>query len=138
MRAFLDTNVLLDSILDRDDRQFCNDAAVILKMGRNGVLELFMSILSIPTIAYVIKNVNAERKRAIIQDITSIVKVLPALPEHVSAMLESPLSDIEDSLQLLSAKEGACDIIVTRDLNGFQQSDIPAICPADLLSRILD
>lgn len=138
MRTFLDTNVLLDSILDRDDQTFCNDAAAILKLGRNGALELFMSILSIPTIAYVIKNVNADRKRAIIQDITSIVKVLPALPEHVSAMFESPLSDIEDSLQLLSAKEGACDIIVTRDLNGFMQSDLPVISPKDLLSRILE
>ena len=97
-----------------------------------------MSILSIPTIAYVIKNVNAERKRTIIQDITAIVKVLPALPEHVTAMLESPISDIEDSMQLLSAKDGACDIIVTRDIDGFRQSDIPAISPEDLLSRILE
>lgn len=138
MRAFLDTNVLLDSILDRDERRFCEDAAAILKLGRNGLLELCMSILSIPTIAYVIKNVNAERKRTIIQDITAIVKVLPALPEHVTAMLESPISDIEDSMQLLSAKDGACDIIVTRDIDGFRQSDIPAISPEDLLSRILE
>ena len=61
-----------------------------------------------------------------------------AFPEHVSAALESSLTDIEDALQLLSAKEGGCDIIVTRDQEGFRLSNIPAITPEDFLSRILE
>lgn len=138
MRLFLDTNVLLDSILERENPQFSEDASTVLEMGREGTVELCMSILSVPTIAYVIKNVTAARKRAIIQNLTSIVKVLPALPEHVDAMLESPLPDLEDALQLLSAKDGGCELVVTRDLDGFHQSDIPAITPEDLLRRILE
>ena len=138
MRAFLDTNVLLDTIVERDNRQFSEDAAIILELGKNGTLELCMSILSVPTIAYVLKNMNGARKKAIIQDLSSIIEVLPALPEHVHEMLESPLSDIEDALQLLSAKEGRCELIVTRDTGDFAQSDIPAITPENLLSRILE
>ena len=138
MRAFLDTNVLLDTIVERDNRQFSEDAAIILELGKSGTLELCMSILSVPTIAYVLKNMNGARKKAIIQDLSSIIEVLPALPEHVHEMLESPLSDIEDALQLLSAKEGRCELIVTRDTGDFAQSDIPAITPENLLSRILE
>ena len=138
MRAFLDTNVLLDTIVERDNRRFSEDAAVILELGKNGTLELCMSILSVPTIAYVLKKMNGAMKRSIIQDLTSIIEVLPALPEHVHEMLESPLNDIEDALQLLSAKEGRCELIVTRDTCDFVHSDIPAITPENLLSRILE
>lgn len=138
MRAFLDTNILLDTIVERDNRQFSEDAAIILELGKNGTLELCMSILSVPTIAYVLKKMNGTRERSIIQDLTSIIEVLPALPEHVHEMLESPLSDIEDALQLLSAKEGRCELIVTRDTGDFVHSDIPAITPESLLSRILE
>ena len=138
MRAFLDTNILLDGVLSRDKSLFSKNAAAIIKMGREGTVELCMSILSISTIAYVIKNVTSAKKKSIIQDLCSVVHVLPSLPEHVDAMLKSPLRDIEDAFQLLSAKEGGCDLIVTRDLEDFRLSDIPAIAPEDFLSRILE
>ena len=138
MRAFLDTNVLLDSVIERDNLQFCLDAEAILRAGQSGTADLFMSVLSIPTIAYVVKNVTQDVKKAKLCALTSIVKVLPSIPEHVVAMLESPLTDVEDALQLLSAKEGGCDLLVTRDLEGFRLSDIPAITPKDFLSRILE
>jgi len=138
MRAFLDTNVLLDSIIERENRQFSEDADLILKLGKNGTLDLCMSILSLPTIAYVVKNVTVAGKKAIIKTLTSYIEVLPALPEHVNEMLDSPLNDIEDALQLLSAKSGGCDIIITRNVADFHQSDIPAITPEQLLNRILE
>ena len=138
MKVFLDTNVLLDTIVERDNPQFTDDASTILSLGETQVIELFMSALSIPVIAYVIKNVNATRKKAIIKDLISIVKVLPSLPQHVDNILESTMNDIEDALQVQSAKEGQCDIIVTRDIADFKESDIPVISPQDLLSRIIE
>lgn len=138
MKVFLDTNVLLDTIVERDNPQFTDDASTILSLGETQVIELFMSALSIPVIAYVIKNVNATRKKAIIKDLISIVKVLPSLPQHVDNILECTMNDIEDALQVQSAKEGQCDIIVTRDIADFKESDIPVISPQDLLSRIIE
>ena len=127
MKVFLDTNVLLDTIVERSNSQFTEDAATILELGECGVVDLYMSILSIPTIAYVLKNIAPSRKKRIINDLTSIVKVLPSLPEHVSQMLDSQATDIEDALQALSANEGQCDLIVTRNITDFKESDIPAI-----------
>ena len=136
MRVFLDTNVLLDSLIERENPQFCRDADAILRAGKNGTVELYMSVLSVPTIAYVLKNVEVARK--MILGLTAIVSVLPSLPEHVGASLEGPLSDIEDALQLLSARSGGCDLIVTRDLEGFRQADLPVISPGEFLGRILE
>lgn len=46
MRVFLDTNILLDALVERQDRHFNENASIILQLGKNGVFELFMSVLS--------------------------------------------------------------------------------------------
>ena len=97
----------------------------------------YMSALSIPTIAYVLKNMSPATKRIIIGELVDIVKVLPSLPGHVANMLESQINDIGDALQVQSAAEGGCDVIVTRNIHDFKLSEIPAISPDDFLSRIL-
>ena len=137
MKAFLDTNILLDVLVERTDPKFSENAEIILGLGENGTLDLYMSVLSIPTIAYVLKNMTADKKKAVIKDLTSIVKVLPSLPEHVTNMLESPMKDIEDALQAESAKEGQCDIIVTRDTADFRHAGLPVISADELIKRIL-
>lgn len=137
MKAFLDTNILLDALVVRTDPKFSENAEIILGLGENGTLDLCMSVLSIPTIAYVLKNMTADKKKEVIKDLTSIVNVLPSLSEHVTNMLDSPIKDIEDALQAESAKEGQCDIIVTRDTTDFRHAGLPVISPDELIKRIL-
>lgn len=138
MKVFLDTNILLDALVERSEPMFLKNAETIFALGENGVIDLYMSVLSIPTIAYVLKNMTSERKKSIIRDLTSIVEPLPSYPEHVRNMLEQQMADIEDALQVQSALEGQCDIIVTRNLQDFRDSAIPAISPDDFLARILN
>lgn len=137
MRVFLDTNILLDTLVSRDNPVFAENAATILSLGDSGAVELFMSALSIPTIAYVLKNMSPSAKKTIIRELVDIVKVLPSLPTHVTNMLEGQMTDIEDALQVQSAVEGCCDVIVTRNIHDFKLSKIPAITPDDFLHRIL-
>ncbi len=137
MRVFLDTNVLLDTLVSRDNPQFARNVATILSLGENGTFDLFMSALSVPTIAYVLKSMSPAAKKAIIGELVDIVKVFPALPDHVTNMLESQMSDVEDALQVQSAAEGGCDVIVTRNIHDFKLSEIPAISPEEFLRRIL-
>ena len=47
------------------------------------------------------------------------------------------MKDIEDAMQILSAREGQCDLIVTRNLKDFGDADMPVIDPEDFLGRIL-
>jgi len=137
MKVFLDTNILLDTLVERSNQVFTDNAITLLGLGENGVIDLYMSALSISTIAYVLKNMTSVRKKEIIKDLTSIVKVLPVLPEHVDNMLESPMKDVEDALQVQSAKEGLCDLIVTRNESDFKETDILVICPEELLKKII-
>lgn len=138
MKVFLDTNIILDTLVERFDPRLTKNAMIIMGLGENGVLDLYMSVLSVPTIAYVLKNISSDKKKSIISDLLSIVKILPSYSEHIHRMLESQMQDIEDVLQVQSAKEGHCDVIVTRNLSDFRIADLPSISPDELLARIIE
>ena len=137
MKVFLDTNILLDVLVERDNKEFTENATMILGLGSNRVLDLYMSVLSVTTIAYVLRNMTTVKKKGIIKDLVSIVKVLPSLPEHVENMLECQMNDIEDAMQVQSAKEGQCDVIVTRNTTDFRDAGLPVISPEEFLKKII-
>ena len=80
---------------------------------------------------------SGSSKKKIIGGLCTIVSVLPALPEHVHQVLDGTKNDIEDALQVQSAKEGQCELILTRNTADFKDSDIPVLSPDDFLQRIL-
>ena len=137
MKVFLDTDILLDVLVERGNKEFTENATTILGLGSNRVLDLYMSVLSVTTIAYVLRNMTAVKKKGIIKDLVSIVKVLPSLPEHVENMLECQMNDIEDAMQVQSAKEGQCDVIVTRNTTDFRDAGLPVISPEEFLKKII-
>lgn len=135
MKAFLDTNVLLDLLVVRDDERFMEDAATLLQLGKDGFIELYMSALSIPTIAYILKGHTNLQKRRIIKELLSMIRVLPSTGEHISDMIDSRIGDIEDALQFQSALEGDCDLIVSRDRD-LRSGSLPVFTPEELLKQI--
>lgn len=135
MKAFLDTNVLLDILVIRDDERLREDAATLLQLGKDGFIELYMSTLSIPTIAYILKGHTNLQKRRTIKGLLSMVRVLPSTEEHVTGMIDSPIGDIEDDMQFQSALEGACDLIVSRDRD-LRSGSLPVFTPEELLAQI--
>lgn len=135
MKVFLDTNVLLDAFDERNDPRLIADGRKIISLAIGRCYDLYMSVLSVPTMAYLIKRKTSEEKKALIQEIVGIVTPLPSLPEHIQKAMNSPMNDIEDALQLLSALEGGCDVIITRDTD-FKKSGFPVITPSDFLRRI--
>lgn len=135
MKAFLDTNVLLDLLVVRDDERFREDAATLLQLGKDRLIELYMSALSIPTIAYTLKGHTNLQKRRIIKELLSMIRVLPSTGEHISDMIDSRIGDIEDALQFQSALEGDCDLIVSRDRD-LRSGSLPVFTPEELLKQI--
>lgn len=135
MKAFLDSNVLLDLLVIRDDERLREDAATLLQLGKDGLIELYMSALSIPTIAYILKGHTNLQKRRIIKELLSMIRVLPSTEEHISDMIDSRIGDIEDALQFQSALEGDCDLIVSRDRD-LRSGSLPVFTPEELLKQI--
>ena len=135
MRVLLDTNVLLDSLLQRPPWHVESDE--ILRRAQPGKLELAVVALSLANLFYVGRRVvGTDRARA---EVRKIAQTFEILAVDRSTILEAdalPGADFEDNLQIAAASKSALNAIVTRDTSGFTASSIPVWTPAELLARL--
>ncbi|MDP2059519.1 MAG: PIN domain-containing protein [Flavobacteriaceae bacterium] len=135
MRLFLDTNVMLDFLGERDP--FYLSAAKIATLADKRSLQIVVSAISYATISYFLakydgleKSKDKLRKFKVISEICELDEVI------IEKGLNSDFSDFEDSLQYFSALRTECDIIITRNGKDFKKSEIPVMSPDEFLNSI--
>ncbi|MFB3389509.1 type II toxin-antitoxin system VapC family toxin [Flavobacterium sp. LAR06] len=133
MNLFLDTNVLIDLIDQREP--FYNDIAVIASMAENKEFKLAASSLSFVNTVYVVSRsieeklvLEALKKFRIICDVANIDEIV------IDKSLISSFNDFEDAVQYFSALHHKSDIILTRNKKDFKNSEIPTMTPSEFLA----
>ena len=135
-RVFLDTNILLEIVLERKEKDACNQ---IIQAGLNKEVCLFVSYLTFANMAYVLKknNVTQEQIYRIGQIMEKMMTVLPMDGDQLRTALQHQVKDFEDMLQYQCALSGQCDCIVTINAKDFKEfSTIPIYTPDELLDLI--
>ena len=131
----LDMGVILDLLLNRVP--WATDAAVIWDAHRQGQLHALAASFSLPTIFYIVrKQANLSAAQLAVHACLTTLDIVPLHQTTLLAAQSLPGSDFEDNLQIASAIEARVDAIVTRDPQGFAQSPIPTITPADLAASL--
>lgn len=92
-RIFLDTNILIDYI---DNREGADAAEQIFALGFSGEAMLYASSLTFANMAYIIKGRSQEEKYDALQQMASLVEILSLDKAHVLAAIASPAPDFED------------------------------------------
>ena len=136
MKLFFDTNILLDILIARSDPQVMMESAKAISSAKQLNLELCVSAIAIPTIAYVIKNLPPRDKKTRSALLLKGFHVLSSTDGHVDYALKSKFRDIEDAMQYACAKENDCELFITRDIKDFKESDIPVLSPNQFLMEI--
>ncbi len=133
-KAFLDTNVILDFILEREG---ANAASDILTMGENGNMNICVSFLTMANTAYIVrKGHTKEQLYSFMTDLSDMLHTLPMTEEQLKEALQYPATDFEDVLQYVCAKHNSCDVIITRNTRHFSFSEIEVLTPTDFLRRM--
>ena len=128
-RVFIDTNILIDYILEREYGQ---DAKQLLQRGFDGEVKLFASYLTFANMAYILgKKIDIYE---LFGDLNQFITVLPMDEDQFQAALKQPVSDFEDMLQYQCAMAGNCDIIITNNKKDFGTLTALPIGGAVLLS----
>ena len=135
MKIFLDTNILLDIVLERADRKFCETSSAVLTILRQMDVEICLSVISVPTVAYVLKNKPAAQKKRDLRGLLRGMTICPSVDRHVSEAFDGKFKDIEDAMQYACAKDYACDLIITRDAKDFAHSQIAVMTPERFLEE---
>ncbi len=135
MKVAFDTNVLLDTILNRPGRE---DALRLMLAVSEEKFVGVLSANSITDMYYLArKGIGDEAAREAIFDVLSMFDVAPVDGDVCSMALNTPMSDYEDAvLSVCAVREGA-DYIATGD-QGFLKADSPVQVrtPAQLLHLI--
>ena len=132
MRAFIDTNVIVDVVAKREP--FFADSQAVLALCATGELEGIVSDLTFCNVAYVLrKSLGNIKLRNGLRVLKNHLTIVPIGEDAITAALESETTDFEDAVQLEAARTNQADVIVTRNVRHFGNSPIRICTPSELL-----
>ena len=135
MHVLLDTNVLLDSILQRTP--WNKEADAVLEAAALKQVTCGAATLSLATVFYVARKVVGNAiARAAVQKCLGAFTILPIDKQTLLNADAMPGSDFEDNILIAAAVTASLDAIITRNVADFSHSPIPAWEPAELLKRL--
>lgn len=117
MKVFLDTNILLDLLLERDGFEASAD---LFDLCEKKSFSLSVSVLTMINAAFVYKKTVGQNLAIVnLKYLSSLLEVLPMNNEMLQTALLMSSKDFEDTFQAVCAREGQCDCIVTRNPKDF-------------------
>ena len=135
MGALIDTNVVLDALANREP--WAKEARDLLFLAACGKLDLALSGSTITDVFYLINRYVTHDKHASIEAVDALMQSLSVVNVGMRECLfaaHSPIADFEDAVVAEAAKSAGLDCIVTRNLDDFAQSEVPAVSPHDYLA----
>lgn len=137
MKLFLDTNVLIDFILEREP--FYAPAASIISYASDGKAEIAVSSITIVNTCYICVErckMPLPMFRMKVDFLRNLLQVVEVGGSEVYASYDSGWADFEDGVQYFCAIRGGTDAIVTRNAADFGKSGIPVLTPDEAVDAI--
>ena len=134
-KVFLDTNIVIDLLGER--KPFYTSAAKIATLADKGLIQIGVSTLTYANVYYLLSRYEA--KDVVIEKIRKF-KVIAKTSDLTDRILDkgllSKFSDFEDALQYYCAIRMDCNVIITRNVKDFKDSDIPVLTPDEYLNTL--
>lgn len=135
MRVLLDTDVVLDLLLDREP--FAADAVAIWQAGEKHQVDLYVSAITPINVFYVARKLKGEETaKLLVASLLATCRICTVDQSLLLAALASTIRDFEDAVQAVAASVQQLDAIVTRNLRDYTDSPVPVLSPSDLLHNI--
>ena len=128
MKLFLDTNVLIDFLMER--QPFYQASAMIVSCAAEGRIELSVSSLSVVTANYICVErckMQEETYRKKIDFLRNYIEICPVTSENIYRSYDARWKDFEDGVQYDVAKGCQADYLVTRNAKDFEENEIPVM-----------
>ena len=135
MRILLDTDVILDLLLDRAG--FAEHAAALWEAHEQGRLDAYISAITPVNVFYIARKLKgAELARQAVIELLATLRVCPLDQAALEKALTLPFRDYEDAVQLASALANHLDALVTRNLEDYKNATLPVFSPSEFLARL--
>ena len=113
MKIFLDTNILLDLLLDRKNSY---EASIILNSVDVGLFEGYISDITLVNINYIAKKQKKENEiKEFLILLLETMEICTPDTNLIYEALKLENKDFEDNIQYILAKKYKCDCLITND-----------------------
>lgn len=135
MRILVDTNVVLDVMLDR--KPFSLHAAKLFSKVESKKLVGFLGATTITTIYYIARRtVGSDQAKTEIDKLFKLFEIAPIDKLILESGVKSEIADFEDAVLYESGKNIEVDAIVTRNPKDFKTGTLPVYSPEELLKLL--
>jgi len=134
-KVFLDTNILLDVLLRREE--FYQASATVFTTCSNGNYQGLIASISVQNAYYFVRKMLG--RATAIEDISLILgkfQVIPSDARIFHQALHYDVGDYEDSVQLASAIIGKASCLITRNPQDFSPKFLPILTPQEFLQSL--
>ena len=134
MNVLIDTNVVLDVLLGREP--FVSQSAKVVFLSEKAVIHGYVSASTATDIFYIVSKEfqNKDKTYDAIGKLFQAVRVAVVDGEMIDGALKLRWNDFEDCVQFVAARGLDAKYIITRDPDGFKNSEIEPITPTDFLN----
>lgn len=130
----IDTNVVIDMLLDRPD---ADAACAVIDGAEHGEYVLYLCALSYTNIFYSLRKLlTREQRIECLSQLGAVIRTLPVDGHIINEALHSGWKDFEDAVQYYAARAFP-DItgIITRNKKDFKNSTLPILDSRDFLTH---
>jgi len=134
MRVFLDTNILLDILLNR--AELVEESSAVILLCESSRHEIFIAWHGLATAYYLLRRGRSEAAAQLeVAKILSWAKVAEVSDASAREALSLDFGDFEDALQVVAASACGANCIVTQNLSDFLKSATTALTPRQFIDR---
>ncbi|MDX8394888.1 MAG: PIN domain-containing protein [Mariprofundaceae bacterium] len=131
MKAYVDSDVILDVLLGRDE--FLCESNQIFTLCETRKIIGCTTALAIANIHYILSRYNENSTKQAIKLLREIFEVLPISDNEIGQSLNSKFKDFEDGVQNFTAENYDCGLIITRNKKDYTHSRLKVLTPDEYL-----
>jgi len=134
MRVLIDTNILVDVVVDR--KPFYTDSVAIWTLAEQGQVAGLVSAISFTNIFYIVRRLeNVKNARRALHLVRDTFEVAQCDQQVINQAIEVKVRDFEDAVQYVSAVRASADCLVSRNPRHFPTAkECPVLTPAEFLA----
>jgi len=135
VRVLVDTNVVLDVLLDR--RPHSIDSVHVFRLVEEGRVEGLLCATTITTIDYLLtQSQNRSDARKALGQLIRLFDIALVNRAVIEGAMRSKMGDFEDAVLEQAAKLAGAEAIITRNAKDFAQGTIKVLDPKQFLVQI--
>jgi len=133
---FIDTDIIIDLLIDR--KPHSGEVAIIFTLIEQRKLKGYVSSLTFSNLYYLLRKVESHNKViAKLESISKLLTILKVDQQTIKDAISSGFTDFEDSIQYNCARDcKKIDVLITRNVKDFKNTEIPVMTPADYLKMV--